>query len=514
MSTPTPSPSPGPSPGPAPALSLRGIHKAFGAVKAVRHADLEVAAGEVVALLGANGAGKSTLVNIVGGVHRPDGGRMARGGEPVAFHGPHDASLAGIAFVQQELTLFPTMTVAENVFADAYPTRGGRLDTALMRTRTAELLKTLGAELDPDETLEGLSTGACQMVEIARAMRGAPDVVIFDEPTSSLAANEKARFHDVVRLLAGEGVAVIYITHFIDEIFGVCDRAVVMREGETVQNFTVSETDHAAIVEAMLGSVAAGGRLAPHDPAPGATLLEVNALTLPGRVEAASFHLSRGEIVGLWGLLGSGRTELVRALLGLDGAPSGTIALDRDGTGLRPANPAAVRAAAAFVTEDRKGEGLLLPFSVARNVAVPNLDRLSGAGGHMRFGAMRAMARQAIEALSIKVSGPGQRVSTLSGGNQQKVVFGKWMAAEPDLLILDEPTRGLDLGAKADILTLAVEAANRGAAVLLISSELEELMRVSHRYLIMRERKIVGELPGASDETALIAALSDPMVAA
>lgn len=499
--------------GTAPALALRGIRKSFGAVEAVRRGDLEVAAGEVVALLGANGAGKSTLVNIVGGVHRPDAGEVLRGGQSVAFAGPHDATRAGIAFVQQELTLFPTMTVAENVFADAYPTRGGRLDRAHMRKRTAELLKTLGADLDPDQTLEGLSTGACQMVEIARAMRGAPDVVVFDEPTSSLAANEKARFDQVVRLLADRGVAVIYITHFIDEIFGVCDRAVVMREGDTVKNFVVAETDHAQIVEAMLGSIAASGRLAPVDPSPGAPLLKVQNLALPGRVENASFTLARGEIVGLWGLLGSGRTEMVRALLGLDGTPEGDILLDADEAGLAKASPDEVRAAAAFVTEDRKAEGLLLPFSVADNIALPNLPALSGALGQMRFGAMRAIARQAIDALSIKVAGPGQRVGTLSGGNQQKVVFGKWMASEPNLLILDEPTRGLDLGAKADILRLSVEAAERGAAVLVISSELEELMRVSHRYLIIRERRIVGELPGTADEATLIAALSDELAA-
>ncbi|MEO1102764.1 MAG: sugar ABC transporter ATP-binding protein, partial [Pseudomonadota bacterium] len=393
-----------------PALELRGLKKSFGNVRAVADGNLAVEAGSVVALLGANGAGKSTLVNMLGGVVRPDGGEIRRSGKVVSFAGPQDAARAGIAFVQQELTLFPTLTVAENVFADHYPTRWGCLDKAVMRARTRELLAGLGADLDPDQTLEGLSTGACQMVEIARAMRREPEVVIFDEPTSSLAAREKERFEAVVRLLAGRGVAVIYITHFIDEIFGVCDRAVVMREGETVADMRVEETDHAAIVEAMLGSVEASGRLAATEPDVGEPLLSVRNLALPGRVVNASFTLRRGEIVGLWGLLGSGRTELVRALLGLDGIPSGDIALDADGDGLTKASPQDVRAMAAFVTEDRKAEGLLLPFSVADNIAMPNLPALSGWGGRVRFSAARAMARSVIDALSIKVSGPTQRV--------------------------------------------------------------------------------------------------------
>ncbi|MEM7567211.1 MAG: sugar ABC transporter ATP-binding protein [Pseudomonadota bacterium] len=491
-----------------PALELRGLAKAFGAVQAVRQGDLTVRAGEVVALLGANGAGKSTLMNMLGGVLMPDDGEIRRAGQRVAFAGPQDAREAGIAFVQQELSVFPTLTVAENVFADGYPTRAGRIDRAAMRVKTRELLETLGADLDPDRDLEGLSTGACQMVEIARAMRREPEVVIFDEPTSSLSAREKARFHDVVGLLASRGVAVVYITHFIGEIFGVCDRAVVLREGETVANLRVSDTTQAEIVEAMLGSVEAVGRLAPAQATPGAVLLKVESLALPGRVEEASFALRRGEIVGLWGLLGSGRTELVRALLGLDGQPSGAIRLDT-GAGLVPATPEMVRADAAFVTEDRKGEGLLLPFSVADNVALPSLPDVSDGIGRVRLSAVRDLARRTINALTIKVSGPGQRVGTLSGGNQQKVVFGKWLATMPDLLILDEPTRGLDLSAKTDILRLAVELAGQGAAVLVISSELEELMRVSQRYLIVRQRRLVGTLPGSATEAELIAALSD-----
>ena len=488
-------------------LELRGLAKSFGAVRAVAHGDLAVRAGEVVALLGANGAGKSTLMGMLGGVLRPDAGEIVLRGAPVAFAGPRDAARAGVAFVQQELSVFPTLTVAENVFADAYPTRHGRIDRAAMCVRTRELLATLGADLDPDRPLEGLSTGACQMVEIARAMRREPDVVVFDEPTSSLSAREKERFHDVVRLLRARGVAVIYITHFIGEIFGVCDRAVVMREGRTVLDRPLAGLHQSEIVEAMLGEIVATGRLGA-DAAPGEVVLSVESLSLPGRVEEASFELRAGEVVGVWGLLGSGRTELVRALLGLDGTPAGRIRL-RDGAALCEVTPEALRRATAFVTEDRRGEGLLMPFSVARNIALPNLAALSRPAGLVRGQAVADLARGLITALQIKVSGPGQRVSTLSGGNQQKVVLSKWLASEPRVLVLDEPTRGLDLSAKAEILRHAVDLATRGAAVLLVSSEPEELLRVAHRTLIVRRRRVVGELGRGASVADLVAALSE-----
>ncbi|XWN34083.1 MAG: sugar ABC transporter ATP-binding protein [Devosia sp.] len=489
------------------ALEMRAIKKAFGEVQAVTDGNLSVNAGEAMALLGANGAGKSTLMNVLGGLLRPDAGEIVLGGKTVTLAGPKDAARAGIAFVQQELAIFPTMTVAENVFADDFPVRGGRIDRSFMGTRTRELLALLGSNLDPDRPLEGLSTGDCQMVEIARAMRRSPAIVIFDEPTSSLSSREKERFHDLVRRLKGEGVAVVYITHFIGEIFGVCDRVTVMRGGATIANTAVDEITQNEIVEMMLGEVVAGGRIAGEAPLEAPTALAVTALSLPGRVEEATFTVKQGEVVGVWGLLGSGRTELVRALLGLDGPVSGEITV-WDGTGLKPATPEAVRARTAFVTEDRKGEGLLLPFSVATNIALPNLSRLSGWAGRIKVGAVRTMARSVMERLSIRASGPGQTVGTLSGGNQQKVVFGKWLAAEPQILILDEPTRGLDLSAKADILRLVVERAKAGAAVLIISSELEELMQVSHRYLVIARRRVVASLPGEASEAALIAALS------
>jgi len=492
-------------------LQMQGIAKSFGAVRAVSDGRLVLAGGHVTALLGANGAGKSTLMNILGGVLMPDAGTILLNGQAMAFRAPGDAARAGIAFVQQELAVFPTLTVAENVFIGAFPTRFGQIDRPAMRAETARLLARLGARFSPDALAETLSTGDRQMIEIARAMRGAPRIMIFDEPTSSLSAREKGRLHEVVASLRDEGVAIVYITHFISEIFGVCDDVAIMRNGATVVQAPLAGLDQRAIITAMLGDIAAIERIV--GPAPDTPpVLRVRGLRLGHRVENADFDLRKGEILGIWGLLGAGRTELVRAILGLDGRPGGTIELD-SGAGLAPATSEALRAATAFVTEDRRGEGLLLPFSVADNIALPNLAALSGALGHVRRQALGDLAKAMIARLSIKVSGPGQPVGTLSGGNQQKVVFAKWLATKPLILILDEPTRGLDLSAKGDILRFTVDLAEAGVSVLMISSEPEELMRVSHRYLVLRERRTAGVLPGTAGKDDLIAALSgDPLI--
>ncbi|MEO1020080.1 MAG: sugar ABC transporter ATP-binding protein, partial [Pseudomonadota bacterium] len=490
-----------------PILSMVGLSKSFGTVQAVSDANLEVEASQAVALMGANGAGKSTLMNMLGGVIEPDHGRILLDGQPAMFSGPRDAAQAGISFVQQELSTFATMTIADNIFIDEFPLRLGRLDRRAMRQVTNELLSKLGAELDPDSRLESLSTGERQMVEIARAMRRRPRIIIFDEPTSSLTSREKSRLHEVIHQLKSQGVAIVYVTHFVREIFEVCDRVSIMRNGATVADRPIAETSYAEVVRTMLGDIASSGRMVNNETTHGDTILKIEGLALPGRVEHAQFDLRQGEILGVWGLLGAGRTELARAILGLDGQVHGRIML-RQGEAIAPVTSEALRAVTAFVTEDRRGEGLLLPFSVAENVLLPNLDALSGRAGRIKGKALNNVTRSLVEQLKIKVSGIHQRVGTLSGGNQQKVVFGKWLASKPRILILDEPTRGLDLHAKADILRLVVDLAAEGAAVLFISSEVEELMRVSHRYLVIAERRTVGELPGAANEADLIAALA------
>jgi len=494
----------------APALEMRGIAKQFGAVNAIVDGRLTVNRGEALALLGANGAGKSTMMNVLGGVLRPDKGEILRDGELVAFASPKNAAAVGIQFVHQELSVFRSMSVAENIFIDGFPTRSGLIDKAPMRARASELLALLGSDLDPDQSLDSLSTGDAQMIEIARAMRGNPAILILDEPTSSLTKREKAKLHHVIDLLKEQGVAIIYITHFISEVFDVCDRVSVMRNGETVAEHAIDQVDSASIIKSMLGDIAVTGRTISELPEDAPVYLSVNGLHLQGRVEEATFELRKGEILGIWGLLGSGRTELVRALLGLDGHPQGNIAILRDGA-MEPISPNKLAQRAAFVSEDRRREGLLLPMSVARNTALPSLDKTSTPLGWMHTKSVKALAMRVIAELSVKVSSPSQIVSTLSGGNQQKIVLGKWLETKPELLILDEPTRGLDVAAKSEMLRLASELAGTGVAILFISSELEELMTISHRYLIVSERRVVGEYPASADESTLVEALSQDL---
>jgi ABC-type sugar transport system ATPase subunit len=488
-------------------LTVSHLRKAYGPVQAVTDASLTVAPGQAVAIMGANGAGKSTLMNMLGGLVLPDGGTITLDGQALHLNGPARAIAAGIAFVQQELSVFPTMTVAENICIGDFPKRAGRVDKPAMRAEAAALLTALGAHLHPDTPVADLSTGERQMIEIARATRRKPRVLIFDEPTSSLAAVEKARLFDLIRTLKAQGVMILYISHFVAEIFQICDRVMVMREGRSVADRAITDVTKADVVKLMLGEIGSQTRLVPALHQPGAPVLRVRNLASPHRIEDASFTLHSGEIVGLWGLLGSGRTELARGLLGLDGGVSGEIAFGLDGQ-IAPISPHELRHHAAFVTEDRRGEGLLLPFSAADNIALPNLGDVSIGAGLISRAKVRELANRLIAQLSIKVSGPSQKAGTLSGGNQQKVVFAKWLASKPRLLILDEPTRGLDLAAKGDILRLTTDLAAAGATVLLISSELEELMRVCHRYLVMSERRIVAELPGTATESQLIDALA------
>lgn len=489
------------------ALTVSHVRKSFGTVQAVIDASLTVAPGEAVAVMGANGAGKSTLMNMLGGIVQPDEGLMTLGGSELRLTGPAESIAAGIAFVQQELSVFPTMTVAENICIGNFPMQSGRINTAAMNEEAARLLAALGTSLSPKGAVADLSTGEKQMIEIARAMRRNPKVLILDEPTSSLANAEKVRLFQLIRGLKDQGVAVLYITHFVGEIFEVCDRVMIMREGCTVADHLIAETTKQDVVKLMLGEIGTQDRMVASNHVAGPPVLRVMDLSSPNRIEDASFTLHAGEIVGLWGLLGSGRTELARGMLGLDGPVTGKIEIAEGGE-MVSISPNNLRRHTAFVTEDRRGEGLLLPFSVAENIALPNFADVSVGAWFVSRSKIRALANRLIDQLAIKVSGPSQKVSTLSGGNQQKVVFGKWLAAKPRILILDEPTRGLDLAAKGDILRLTTELAAAGATVLLISSELEELLRVCHRYLVVSERRVVAEFSADASERDLIEALS------
>jgi ABC-type sugar transport system ATPase subunit len=484
-------------------LRMEGVAKSFGNIVALRSAHLQVRSGEALALMGANGAGKSTLMNILGGVIANDDGRIAIDGKAIELRSPRDAAEHGIAFVHQELTMFPTMTVAENIFVDDLPTSRWLIRQPEIWRESKALLSRLGCNIPPQTPVEQLSIGDRQLVEIARALRHRARVIIFDEPTSSLSRPERERLFNVIRGLKADGAAVIYITHFLDEIFSICERVSVMRNGETVWDSDIADVDPAKVVHLMLGVAEAEGRVRQPVAVAGAPLLKVERLGRQGALTDIDFEIRPGEIVGLWGLLGSGRTELLRALIGLDPIDSGKI-LWRSGASLAEIKPKQLHAHVGIVTEDRRGEGIHLPLSVAQNLALPNLKSLLNRWRLIGQDKEADLADDLIKRLQIKVSGRQQPVGTLSGGNQQKVVFGRWLATSPKLFLLDEPTRGLDVSAKAEILKLVVQLAEQGCSCLMVSSELQELMRVCDRYLVIGRGRLTGELPGSASTDALM----------
>lgn len=490
----------------APYLRLRSISKRFPGIVALDRAELDVRAGEAMALMGANGAGKSTLMNVLGGVVAMDEGEIVIGGESVALQTPIDAIHHGIAFVHQELNSLPTMSIAENVFIDQFPKRYGQIDFGECVRRTGEILARLGSDLDPRWPVAALSIGDRQLIEVARALRRSPKILIFDEPTSSLSLRERQRLFDVIRALKSDGVAIIYISHFVDEIFAVCDRVTVMRNGATVFSGAIGAVTRRDVVHHMMGTLENERTLVAHRPQRTETVIEVEGLSRSGVLEGATFSIRAGEIVGLWGLLGSGRTELLRALMGLDPIDSGTVRW-REGGRLNQIAPHQLRRKAGLVTEDRRGEGLLLPLSVSDNIVLPNLAAISWLG-FIKGGEQKRVATEMIRRLGVKVASGAQRAETLSGGNQQKVVFARWLASTPRLFLLDEPTRGLDVGAKTEILTLVSGLADAGAAVLMVSSELEELTRVADRYLVMERGRIIAELPRSATQNELLTAVA------
>jgi ABC-type sugar transport system ATPase subunit len=486
---------------------MEGITKAFAGVAAVRNASLEARGGEAMAVMGANGAGKSTLMNILGGVVASDSGQIILDRAVVTIRSPRQAAQHGVAFVHQELAMLPTLSVAENIFIDRLPSSGPFIRSGEMVRRSEALLARLGCSIPPTMPVERLSIGDQQLIEIARALRQEAKVIIFDEPTSSLSGPERQRLFNVIGGLKASGVIVIYITHFLEEIFSVCERVTIMRNGETVWSSPITEVDPAKVVHLMLGVSENEGRIREPVEVKGEPLLAVKGLRREGAVRNASFEVRGGEIVGLWGLLGSGRTELLRALVGLDPIDDGIISW-RAGESLEPITPERLRVHVGLITEDRRGEGVLLPLSVSDNIALPNLKSLLNRWRLIDRNRQTTLADAMIDRLKIKSSSREQVVATLSGGNQQKVVFGRWLATNPRLFLLDEPTRGLDVSAKTEINRLIVELAERGCSVLLVSSELQELMRVCDRYLIISRGRLVDALPGSADANALMRSIA------
>jgi rhamnose transport system ATP-binding protein len=489
-----------------PVLSLQHVSKSFGAVRAVVDGSIELHAGECHALLGENGAGKSTIVKMLAGVHQPDTGTLLVNGEPTVLHGPAGAIGARIAIIYQEPTLFPDLSVAENIFMGRQPLRRGRrIDAREMTAEADAIFARLGVRLDPGRIARGLSIADQQLVEIAKALSLEARVIVMDEPTAALSAVEVARLFDVIRALRADGAAVLFISHRLEEVFEICQTVTVMRDGRHVLTSTLDGMSADRLVRAMVGRDMPE-RLPGERPVPGGVALKVERLTREGVFTDVSFEVRSGEIVALSGLVGAGRSEVARAIFGIDRYDAGSVTAG--GRRLRKASPTtAMAAGVGFVPEDRRQQGLVMAMSIQQNVALASLSALRRAG-LIRSAAERGFAADWAVRLSVKYGRLTDPVSMLSGGNQQKVVLAKWLGRHPKILIVDEPTRGIDVGTKADVHNLLARLAGEGIAVLMISSELPEVLRVADRVLVMREGHLVAEFSQAeaSEEEIMAAA--------
>jgi rhamnose transport system ATP-binding protein len=473
---------------------VEDLRKRYGGVQALDGASLALAAGEVHALVGAHGAGKSTLKNVLAGIVTPDSGTFTIDGRPVTMRRAADALDLGIRAVHQEIGLIPWMSVQDNVHLGQFPTRGGVLRGRRMRRETWEGLAELGLDIDPRRPVRTLSVGQQQLVEIARAVLARPRALLLDEPSAVLVGAELERLFAMVQRLRGDGVAIFYVSHRFDEIFRLADRVTVMRNGATVATGPTAEFDHDRLIREMIGRVvdrSAAARQPPGDD----VRLEVRDLHAGGRLRDISFRARRGEILGIAGLMGSGRSHLLKAIYGIDRRERGDVLVD--GAPLPRSRPKqAIRRGVVLVPEDRKQAGLVLALSVQRNMALPNEADVArhGVVGRRRE---RALGARLAAVVGVDPSRLPDPVFQLSGGNQQKVAIGKWLADTPAVLIVDEPTRGIDVEAKAEIHARLTELAAEGVTVLVVSSEWEELLALCHRLLVLRDGRIVGEGPAA-----------------
>jgi monosaccharide-transporting ATPase len=485
---------------PEPLLVMEGIEKAFPGVVALDGASLHVAPAEVHAIIGQNGAGKSTLIKILNGAYRRDAGSIMLEGQPVDFHNPQEARLAGVSTIYQEINLVPYRSVAENIFMGREPRRWGLLDRGRMNRDASAVLDRLGVQLDVRRPLSTLNIAMQQMVAIARAISTDARVVIMDEPTSSLDEREVEILFDVIRGLKARGIAVIYISHRLDELYAVCDRVTIMRDGKTIDERAIAGASKVELVARMLGkeigevrrSGATGFQHRGARPA-GEVLVEANDLQ-GARLDGASVAVRSGEIVGLAGLLGSGRTEVARAVFGADPALGELRVRGKPARWKSPRD--AIRAGFGLCSEDRKADGIIPYMSVRENLTLAALPTLSR-NGIVDNAEQRKIVDRFIDRLGIKTAGPEQTIRELSGGNQQKVLLARWLCLNPSLLLLDEPTRGIDVGAKAEIQGLIDELADNGLGVLMISSELEEITEGADRVVVLREGRTVAEFDHA-----------------
>lgn len=474
-----------------PILEMTHMSKSFAGVHALRDVQFDLLPGEVHALLGENGAGKSTLIKIITGVHHPDTGEIRLNGQTVAFANPLEARQRGIAAIYQEPSLFPDLDIAENIFVGRQPTRaGGQVAWGDMYREATALLSSLGVQLDPKTKARNLSVAQQQMVEIARALSIHAKILIMDEPTSSLTLAEVADLFRITRQLREAGTAIVFISHRLEELLELADRVTVLRDGAYVDTRSMADVTTDRLIQMMVGRTL--DDLFPKVAVePGSTVLQVENLTRAGVFQNISFELRQGEILGMAGLVGAGRTDVARALFGIAPATGGTIKIN--GQPVHITSPQqAMRLGLAYVPEDRQHHGLVLPMAICDNITLPILDEFAR-GGWMDYGKERQNAGQAAVKLEVKAAGIWQKARELSGGNQQKVVLAKWLNTQPRILILDEPTRGIDVGTKAAVHGLMSQLAAQGMAILMISSELPEVLGMSDRILVMREGHLTGE---------------------
>jgi ABC-type sugar transport system ATPase subunit len=475
------------------AVQFDHVSKRFPGAQALSDVSFEIAAGSCHALCGENGAGKSTLGKIIAGIHAPDGGRLLVHGREVHFEGPRDALAAGVGMVHQELAFCDNLSVAENLCLSDLPSRGGLVAREEMAQRASAMLAETGTELDVSRPFGALAIGQRQMVQIAAAVSGGAKIIVFDEPTSSLSQVEAERLFALIGRLLERGVTCIYVSHRMPEIFQLCDAVTVLRDGRHVATRPIEGLTEGDLVQMMIGRPIAEYFPRHGEAGRGEELLRVEGLTVPGKFEDVSFTLRAGEIVGLAGLMGAGRSEVASTLFGLDQPTSGKIFVrNREVNITSPAQ--AIELGIGYVPEDRKRQGLVLGASGLHNTSLPILGRIS----RLRFVQRtreRGIAREYFDRLRVRTPSMDAVVAGLSGGNQQKIVLAKWLAASSQILILDEPTRGVDVGAKAEIHALIGELAERGSAILVISSELPEVISLSERIIVLRSGRVAGELP-------------------
>jgi monosaccharide-transporting ATPase len=492
---------------------MKGIDKSFPGVHALQNVDFHLAKGEIHGLVGENGAGKSTLIKILTGVDRPDKGTIELDGRPVVVNSPLHAQSLGISTVYQEVNLCPNLTVAENILIGRQPSKFGRVDWKAMNIRARELLAELEVNIDVTQPLGSYSVAIQQMAAIARALViSDAKALILDEPTSSLTAHETEQLFRVMRKLKSEGIATVFITHFLDQVYEVSDRVTVLRNGTLVGTYQTAAMPRLELIKLMLGRTLstlddmAAHKIVSSQNISSETLLEADGVGLANSIEPFDLKLHPGEVLGLAGLLGSGRTEMANLLFGIDKPDEGTLRVG--GTAVKDFSPAgSIGRGVALCPEDRKAEGIVGDLTVRENIIVA-IQARKGWFGRVGSREQYALADKYIKLLSIATPSADQAVKNLSGGNQQKVILARWLAANPQVLILDEPTRGIDIGTKADIQKLVLSFAEEGRSCVFISSELDEVLRTSHRIVVLRDRAKVSEFVGQVDEKEIMEAIA------